>query len=320
NLRRPQMAIEIGVLSSHLKRPPKISEVTSYLDISIDDVLKRGMWSKLLKDAGNTISLEGDDLDQLGKGIRRLAHIDAPDQISFLLNHLNSASPIDRLSEEDKRRLRMLHITLWLKDGRKMTLEEADRRLRSNPTAVSDLVEVLTHQRDHTYTRPQPALAQSLGPLTLHAQYTRDEILAALGYWRMDHRPDCREGVLHIEENQLDIFFITLNKSEDAYSPTTMYDDYVISDELFHWQTQSRTSTKSPTGKRYINHKELGYTPLLFVRDVKELPGGLALPYVYLGPAHYVSHEGSQPINMVWQLETAMPARLYTRMSRELSA
>jgi len=31
-------------------------------------------------------------------------------------------------------------------------------------------------------------------------------------------------------------FRLTLNKSEKDYSPSTMYQDYSINEELFHWQ------------------------------------------------------------------------------------
>lgn len=46
-----------------------------------------------------------------------------------------------------------------------------------------------------------------------------------------------------------------------ADSPTTMYEDYLISHDLFHWQSQSNTSEQSPTGQRYIRHRDLGYMP-----------------------------------------------------------
>ena len=82
---------------------------------------------------------------------------------------------------------------------------------------------------------------------------------------------------LIIEDKKIDAFFVTLQKTQEAYSPTTMYEDYAISDELFHWQSQSTTSATSATGQRYINQRENGYTPLLFVRESKALPSGLTL-------------------------------------------
>ena len=153
-----------------------------------------------------------------------------------------------------------------------------------------------------------------------HAAYTRDEILAGLGHWTLDRRPDVREGVLHMPGTKTDAFFITLNKTADAYSPTTMYEDYAISDQLFHWQSQSTTSVDSPTGQRYIRHRTMGYTPLLFVREYKQLANGLASPYCYLGPAEYVSHEGSRPISIVWRLRQPMPARLLRVTARQSTA
>ena len=43
-----------------------------------------------------------------------------------------------------------------------------------------------------------------------------------------------------------DVFFVTLNKADKDYSPTTMYNDYSINSELFHWQSQSTTAENSP--------------------------------------------------------------------------
>jgi len=152
-------------------------------------------------------------------------------------------------------------------------------------------------------------------PLELHGEYTRDEILAALGVWTLTNQRELREGVMFVENLPADVFFITLNKTEHEYSPTTMYEDYAISDELFHWQSQSTTSAASPTGQRYINHRQRGSTVLLFVREDKRR-NGLAAPYCFLGPADYVSHEGSRPMSIVWRLRYRLPARLLRKTAR----
>ena len=128
-----------------------------------------------------------------------------------------------------------------------------------------------------------------------------------------------RGGVLHLKERKLDVFFVTLQKSEDEYSPTTMYEDYLISHDLFHWQTQSNTSEQSSTGQRYLRHGEMGYTPLLFVRETKNLPSGLTAPYHFLGPCQYVSHTGSRPISITWRLKHPVPAGLYRAMARQIA-
>ncbi len=306
-LRRPQMVGDIRELGRHLGRTPTIRETLEYLDTTLSELLKRGLWSRLLNDAGLADAPVAADEARLAKGIHRLIHIDDPHQIGFLLAHLDGQTPPDRLAE---RRRAMLHVTLWGAEGMSLSVDKADERLNANPSALADLKAVLDYRLLHTRTRPTELLPDLTGPLALHAEYTRDEALIGLGHWNLDRRPDFREGVLHIPDRKIDAFFITLQKTEEAYSPTTMYEDYAISDELFHWQSQSTTSADSPTGQRYIRHREHGYTPLLFVRERKLLPGGLAAPYAFLGPAHYVSHEGSRPLSIVWRLRTRMPTRL----------
>lgn len=103
---------------------------------------------------------------------------------------------------------------------------------------------------------------------------------------------------------------MTLEKSERDYSPSTLYKDYAISPELFHWESQSGTSQQSPTGQRYIQHEHRGGHILLFVRPRRK-QGGRAMPYTFLGPADYVSHRGERPIGFVWKLVRPMPASLF---------
>ncbi|MEZ6089101.1 MAG: DUF3427 domain-containing protein [Pirellulaceae bacterium] len=126
--------------------------------------------------------------------------------------------------------------TLWGSQHSEVTHEDAEKRLRSNPTAIADLQAVLDDRLQHS---PQIAsFASSVyDPLAIHAAYARDELLVALGHWSFNNRPSQREGALHMKDRKLDVFFVTLQKSEDEYSPTTMYEDYLISHDLFHRQS-----------------------------------------------------------------------------------
>lgn len=316
-LRRPQMVADVANLGRHLGRAPSLGEALEYLDTSLDELLKRGAWSRLLSDARLAPDPSDPDEEQLAAGIRRMSHIDDPQQIRFLLAHLDDAPPADPLAGDRKA---LLHVSLWGSDGELQKLGEAEARLRRNPSAIADLKVILKHQWQHIRTRPTTLMPQLAGPLALHAHYTRDEAMIGLGHWDLDRRPSFREGVLHVPGRKVDAFFVTLHKTEDAYSPTTMYEDYAISDRLFHWQSQSTTSVTSPTGQRYIHHRSKGYTPLLFVREHRSTPGGLAAPYAFLGPAEYVSHEGSRPISIQWKLQTPMPMRLTRRAAASVGA
>lgn len=95
-----------------------------------------------------------------------------------------------------------------------------------------------------------------------------------------------------------------------------MYNDYSINEELFHWQSQSTTSETSPTGQRYIHHKEKGSKVLLFVREFKNDSFGNVSPYTFLGEATYVSHTGSKPMNITWRLEKPIPARFLKKTNK----
>ena len=137
--------------------------------------------------------------------------------------------------------------------------------------------------------------------------------MAALDYVSIDGRKpnSFREGVLFAPEANSDAFLVTLHKSEADYSPTTMYQDYAISPELFHWESQSSTTVASKTGQRYLNHRRQGSHVLLFARPEKVTELGSGAPYLFLGEADYVEHRGERPIAITWRLRSPMPAGVF---------
>jgi hypothetical protein len=146
-------------------------------------------------------------------------------------------------------------------------------------------------------------------PLRVHARYSRNEALAAFGVVNPQH---VREGVKWVESEKSDVFFVTLRKTEEHYSPSTMYADRAISPELFQWESQSTTTERSVTGQRYLNHQDMGSSVHLFVRESKAADGQLgAPPYLYAGPMHYSQHTGERPMKIVWLLERPLPADIF---------
>ena len=118
-------------------------------------------------------------------------------------------------------------------------------------------------------------------------------------------------------DKNVDVFFVTLNKADKEYSPTTMYNDYSIDENYFHWQSQSTTSSTSPTGQRYINHQKRGSKVLLFVREYKnDSIDNVACVYTFLGTVTYVKHEGSRPMNITWKLDRPIPAKFLKTTNR----
>ena len=78
-------------------------------------------------------------------------------------------------------------------------------------------------------------------PLDINCNYSAAQILSALWYSNEYRKPNNQSGVLYIKDKKLDVFFVTLNKSEKEFSTSTLYEDYAINEVKFHWQSQSNT-------------------------------------------------------------------------------
>ena len=204
----------------------------------------------------------------------------------------------------------MLFFSLW-PDGGGFTSYAAGLAALHDEPAVREDLRAVVELGLAGAERVSSRLGGELGlrPLRVHARYTREE-MAALDYVSIDGRKpnSFREGVLFTPAANADAFLVTLHKSEADYSPTTMYQDYAISPELFHWETQSGTTVASKTGQRYLNHREQGSHVLLFTRPQKVTDFGSGAPYLFLGEADYVEHRGERPIAITWRLRHAMPA------------
>ncbi|MHB1654179.1 MAG: DUF3427 domain-containing protein, partial [Desulfitobacteriaceae bacterium] len=202
--------------------------------------------------------------------------------------------------------------TIWgkgLEDlgNRFASIEEAIYWAIEDPLLYQELMDVLEYQyvKIDFVDKPLDRLGAEY-PLDLYCSYSLDQILVALGKHTEKKKSSFREGVLYLAEKNLDVFFVTLNKSEKDYSPSTMYQDYSINEELFHWQSQSRTTEESMTGQRYINQAVKGGNVLFFVREYKK-EATFASPFTCIGFADFQSHYGSAPISIVWKMKEPLP-------------
>jgi Domain of unknown function (DUF3427) len=182
-------------------------------------------------------------------------------------------------------------------------------RLDLHPARRDELSSLLGLLEDRIHRVTRPVDPSGRLPLQVHARYSRDEACAAFG---ITDPSTVREGVKWVEAERADLFFVTLNKTEAHYSPTTMYQDRAITPELFQWESQSTTTTASPTGRRYAHHRSRGSSVHLFVRETKVPDGDLgAPPYLYAGPMSYVRHQGDRPMRVLWKLQHGLPADVF---------
>ena len=257
--------------------------------------------------------------DLLTKAFARLAVIDSRRWIRFLLELLPRLDNVDfaALGEREQRMLQMFYVTVWGKAAEDWAADEVLDNLYAlsdSPILLGELLSLLRYRYEQIDFIDEPVELGFDCPLDLHCTYTRDQLLVAMDFLKP---ATVREGVKWLPEKQLDVFFVTLNKADKDYSPTTMYKDYSINENLFHWQSQSTTAADSPTGQRYIHHRERGSKVLLFVREFKtdRISGG-AEAYTFLGTANYVKHEGSRPMNITWKLDRPIPAKFLKKTNK----
>jgi superfamily II DNA or RNA helicase len=242
-----------------------------------------------------------------------LLHLDDPDRLRATAAALAAATPPDlgQLGEREQRQWLMLTAQLFGTGKRWQPLPDALALLWQASAWRDELRQILHVLAERTDRRLHPLPWALPVPLRVHGRYSRAEIETAFGILRDDAPWIHREGVLWHEPSQCDLLFVTLNKSEALFSPSTRYRDLALGPSLFHWESQSTTTAASPTGQRYIHHEERGSRVLLFVREHRREGGrasGVTEPFRCLGFVRYVSHEGERPMAIRWRLERAIPA------------
>ncbi|WP_342084867.1 DUF3427 domain-containing protein [Dyadobacter sp. OTU695] len=89
---------------------------------------------------------------------------------------------------------------------------------------------------------------QVVQPLKVHSRYSREQILTAFGESTFERKSSNREGVVNLEAKNAEVLLITLEKTEANNSPTTLYNDYAVSEKIFHWQSQNTARPKPARG------------------------------------------------------------------------
>jgi superfamily II DNA or RNA helicase/HKD family nuclease len=270
--------------------------------LEIEDIYRSGSllgWTGLRRRANLAGEIEGEEDSRIASALGRLLHVDDPDRLDALAALADGKQPEGRVRD-------MVHVSLW---GKRIDVQHTAAALADYPLRrheIRQIAEVLRARRRRVTWRADPT---SGVPIQIHARYSRNEACAAFG---VADPLNVREGVKWVPEENADLFFVTLTKTEEHYSPTTMYQDRAITPSLFQWESQSTTSEASRTGQRYIHHARDGSTVHLFVRQSKETDGNLGVPpYFYAGPMTYVSHTGERPMRICWRLDVELPADIY---------
>ncbi|HTO14141.1 MAG TPA: DUF3427 domain-containing protein [Edaphocola sp.] len=236
----------------------------------------------------------------------------------FILSLIEVKFDLNQLENKVSNRLMalMLYYDFYQGPILNLSLQEGLKQMGENRDFVSEMKEYLEVKIDKIGFEEIPFVEMPNFPLQIHARYTRDQVLVALGLSTIDKKSSNREGVAENKDLKIEVLFVNLKKSEEDFSPTTMYDDYAINETLFHWQSQNQTSPESSKGLSYIHQQKNKKTILLFVRESKEDSDKFTQGYVFIGPAKYVEHEGSKPMSIKWKLKESIPHYLWKESAK----
>lgn len=240
----------------------------------------------------------------LTNSFKKLSKIDSPKFIHFILHFIDNLS-MD-LNEEELLMLNMLEFTIFDEIHTQVDVVSLFVDLINCKELICELKDMLNFKLTKLDIIPKMHTLPYICPLEVHSTYYRDQILVSLGY---NTPNNVREGVKEIEDRKTFVLMVTLNRNIKDYSITTMYDNYSMSNNLFHWQSQNKTSDTSVVGLKYINHEKESINILLFVRENKNDQNKQTMPYTFLGQAKYVSHQDNKPMSIIWELDEKIPAK-----------
>jgi superfamily II DNA or RNA helicase len=185
-------------------------------------------WSDLCQEAGLTVQPPGPEERLLRRACGRLLHIDDRERIESYREFLESAGAlnVETLTARQRRLLRMLvGSVVDSAVNSDTTLEEGAALLLRHPQVRHELRELLGALADQIDHVSIPLATHTEVPLSIHARYTRVEILAAFGIGSTARVAPWQSGVYWAKDAQADLFAFTLDKTSGSFSPTTRYKD-----------------------------------------------------------------------------------------------
>ena len=314
-----QLITKIINFQHHTGLPLTLNNFIEFNHISIEAIYKKDSWSRLCQRAKVIDDFENTNEKQIYSAIsNKWLSTNSTSYFNFILKIAKQGFniKINDFDENQKTMLLMLHYDVWQKAGGFDSLEKSIIQIGKNKTLVNEIIEVLELLIDKIGFKEIDIELPYNQPLKLHARYTREQILVAFRKSTFEKKLTNMEGAAENKELNTELLFINLVKSEENFSPTTMYDDYAISETLFHWQSHNAYGPKTPKGLSYINHLKINKKILLFVREKANDENGNTLGYVFIGEANFRETEGSKPMSIKWELNEPMPNYLWKESAK----
>ncbi len=318
-LNKRHLIARIQSYQNHTTAPLTLKSFLNIYNLELKHIYKNHLFSSLCAEAhGHPI--DGTNIERYKAMLSKKWMVtESLSYFRFILNLMERSFNLNQLEQTEENRLMalMLHYDFYMGATSIVSLEESIKDIGRNKVLVDEMKAFLEVKIDHIGFEELPCtdLGYSF-PLRIHARYTREQILVALRLSTLQQQSSNREGVALNKELNTEALFINLKKSEEDFSPTTMYNDYAISEDLFHWESQNETSPTSGKGLSYINQADTSKRILVFVRESVKNADGFTEGYVFIGPAHFVRYEGAKPMAITWRLEEPIPEYLWTASAK----
>lgn len=296
-------------LVQELRSYDHVPTLKEFIDNNGQDVriLYKGnyCWTKMKREAGQC-TYEADEYTCcFEKGISNLVHTNSVVYLHFIKDIIKHSGAIQFNEERENTFGVILYYALYQDKISKLgfhSIEEALEQFRNYPLFVSEVDELVDYLLANLETKTFP-VGEGL-PVTLeqYGCYTREEVFAIFGRQTADKKMQGSvAGVFNIEELNTELFFVTLNKSDKDFSASTMYDDYVVSENQFHWKSQN-TDTHTGRGRRFVEQAKNKKKFLLFVRENKHDGFGNTCPFYCFGLIDYISSRDNKPMSIDWRM------------------
>lgn len=292
-------------LTKELSGYAKTPTISEFLESNGQDLrllYKKGCWTSLKRAAGKCQYESDDYTKRFEKNMGGFCHINSIAYIHFLQRLIRQGFTYQ---PDEQLFALMFYYTLYERPVQQTafsSVEDALKKFGKYPLFVQELSEMLdflTVNLNHETF----AIGHNMPTeLEQYGCYSKDEIFILLKAQTANKSMHgFPAGVFSAPNVDVEAFFVTLNKSDKDFSPETQYKDYVISEDLFHWQSQNKDS-HSNSGVRFTQTNQ-GKRFLLFVREDKQDGFGNTSPFYCFGFVDYVSSQGDFPMSITWRLQ-----------------
>ena len=293
------LTTKIMQLRDQIEKVPSLQEFIEYYQLDLGDIYNNNRsFSSLLT---NALIIKEDFYTNSKQGFQffqKISQINSQRFLSFIKNSL-----LDEQIDITNQFFKMLLISYYRNEKNRDI--EAFKRFLFSKNIKDELQQLIVVLENNIDVPLKPLTTNS--PLDLYGTYTRDQLLSALDH---DNPTTQVKGHFYDKKNNINILMVTLHKNLNEYSENTLYEDYAIDNQTFHWQTSNNVKIESKEGQRLINSKN---NMLLFVRDKKYNKNKTLAPYACLGFATPISYEGESPINFKLKLQNEIPAKYLSK-------